>query len=68
MKQTNSDLKKNAEPRITFRPMILIIPCLMIESLSYCEVAEDFETKHSMLCSEYVNEIRLPVTGGHYTM
>jgi hypothetical protein len=33
----------------------------MIESLSYCEVAEDFETKHSMLCSKYVNEILMPL-------
>jgi hypothetical protein len=37
----------------------------MNESLSYCEVAEDFETKHSMLCSKYIIEILVQVTKGH---
>lgn len=34
---------------------MLIILCLMTESLLYWEVAEDFGKKHSMLCSEYMN-------------
>jgi hypothetical protein len=60
--------KRQAEPSITFGPVILIVPCVMIQSLSYCEDAEDFETKHSMLCSKYINEMLVQVTKGHYTM
>jgi hypothetical protein len=49
--------KRQAEPSITFRSVILSVPCLMNQSLSYCEDAEDFETKHGMLCSKYIIEI-----------
>jgi hypothetical protein len=31
--------RRQAEPSITLRPVILILPCLMIESLAYFEVA-----------------------------
>lgn len=40
--------------KLTLQEMLIIL-CLMTESLSYWEIAEDFGTEHSMLCSEYIN-------------